>query len=294
MPALRDLTGKTVGMLVVVERAENNKHGGSMWLCRCDCGTEKVMYGNYLSTEKAASCGCRRYRGHPNSNLQDLTGKTFERWTVIEKFGNNSNGAALWLCRCECGTEKVLYGGTLKSGNTKSCGCSRRKSRRPSARFVDLTGHTYGDWTVIKRGDNSKSGSTRWWCRCACGVELLKSVSRLRSSTGCLHIRAAEARVNGYISKDGYRVLHRPDHPNARKDGSIKEHVLVMSQMLGRPLNAGEEVHHKNSLRSDNRPENLELWQTSSQPKGARVADLINYVVTYHRDAVEQLLLIIT
>jgi hypothetical protein len=51
-------------------------------------------------------------------------------------------------------------------------------------------------------------------------------------------------------------------------------HVVVMVEVLGRPLQPGEEVHHLNGHRSDNRPENLELW-TKSQPKGQRARDLL-------------------
>ena len=34
-------------------------------------------------------------------------------------------GQALWLCRCNCGKTKILFGGSLRSGGTKSCGCYR-------------------------------------------------------------------------------------------------------------------------------------------------------------------------
>lgn len=75
---------------------------------------------------------------------------------------------------------------------------------------------------------------------------------------------------------DGYVHLYLPEHPNARKDGKIAEHVKVMADRLGRPLVRGENVHHKNGIRDDNRPENLELW-SRCQPSGKRVADLIRY-----------------
>ena len=69
----------------------------------------------------------------------------------------------------------------------------------------------------------------------------------------------------------------------------VREHVHVMQQALGRGLVLGEEVHHRNGVRSDNRLENLELWITS-QPSGARLTDLVDWLVEHHRETVVEAL----
>lgn len=59
--------------------------------------------------------------------LIDLTGKKFGKLTVVERAGSTNHGAAKWRCVCECGNETVVIGDELRKGNTRSCGCLRKK-----------------------------------------------------------------------------------------------------------------------------------------------------------------------
>jgi hypothetical protein len=73
----------------------------------------------------------------------------------------------------------------------------------------------------------------------------------------------------------GYMMVRVVEHPRAiRNGGYVFEHILVMEEMLGRLLFPDETVHHKNGVKDDNRPENLELW-TRPQPSEIRVEDAI-------------------
>lgn len=53
----------------------------------------------------------------------ELSGKKFGKLLVIKRVGTASNYDSLWLCKCDCGKEKIIRGYQLRSGNSKSCGC---------------------------------------------------------------------------------------------------------------------------------------------------------------------------
>lgn len=73
----------------------------------------------------------------------------------------------------------------------------------------------------------------------------------------------------GGFVRNGYRYLTVGKR-------QVVEHRFVMEKLLGRRLEANETVHHRNGNRSDNRPENLELW-VSFHPNGQRVEDLVRW-----------------
>jgi 5-methylcytosine-specific restriction endonuclease McrA len=56
----------------------------------------------------------------------ELTGKRFGRWCVLS-LHTVRQYRTYWLCRCECGKEKVVNGFTLKNGKSKSCGCLQKE-----------------------------------------------------------------------------------------------------------------------------------------------------------------------
>ncbi len=59
----------------------------------------------------------------------ELTGQRFSRLLAIKEAGRSKWGYILYLCKCDCGNEKIIIGGNLISDVTKSCGCLMREQK---------------------------------------------------------------------------------------------------------------------------------------------------------------------
>lgn len=57
------------------------------------------------------------------SKVIDETGKKYNKLTVLERDGSNSQGKAMWLCQCDCGNLIKATGVALRKGIVQSCGC---------------------------------------------------------------------------------------------------------------------------------------------------------------------------
>src|SRR5712691_13070917 len=66
--------------------------------------------------------------GGVSAPMQEMIGKTFERWTVLAYSGTKGKSRAPhFLCVCQCGTEREVKKEYLTKGRSRSCGCLHRE-----------------------------------------------------------------------------------------------------------------------------------------------------------------------
>lgn len=171
---VKDITGKRVGRLTVIERDTNEYYtkGGNRiykWICQCDCGRLTSVNASAIRSGSTKSCGCLylerakkssldRYeqvlkkRKESSGLLNDLTGQTFGLLTVIRRDLNNKNRVA-WICQCECGNQTTVVSNNLTNGHTQSCGCINSVGEMKIQKILDSKKIDYIKWW---RNDNCK------------------------------------------------------------------------------------------------------------------------------------------
>lgn len=98
-----------------------------MWLCRCECGNERIVLGKCLRNGHTQSCGCLTREINSERSFIDHTGERFGRLTVLSRdddyIAPNGKHHVQWRCKCDCGNETTVDVCQLVEGKTKSCGC---------------------------------------------------------------------------------------------------------------------------------------------------------------------------
>ena len=99
----------------------------------------------------------------------DIIGMKFTRWLVLSRGPNDAVGKATFLCRCDCGAEKVLNGIVLRRGVSKSCGClklemlsKRQKTHGHTANGI--TSPTFHSWSgMMARCSNPNNDHFKYY-----------------------------------------------------------------------------------------------------------------------------------
>lgn len=136
----KDISGRKFGKLTAIEYV-----GSSKWLCRCDCGKEKIIPGGNLIQGHTTSCGCNQEL----SRIKYKVGQRFGNVVLIERLPKGR-----WKFRCDCGNEFISFPYPYKIGKNRTCGCSLYDGSRQTTHDMSRT-NIYHIWQGMRRRCNN-------------------------------------------------------------------------------------------------------------------------------------------
>ena len=174
------------GHWTVIKFDHVNKHRIKYFLCKCEvCGNIRPVRATALIDGTSTACS--------KSCSSSLLGMSFGKWTVLKRDISNPRN---YICKCECGTIKSVYGGSLKNGVSKSCGCFKVVQTKHffKTKAEDHVGEKHGNLTIL---EPILKGNDYWYrCLCDCGNECTILGKRLfygaTISCGCINSKANE------------------------------------------------------------------------------------------------------
>jgi hypothetical protein len=176
-----DLTGKTFGVLTVVERTSSDRAGNAMWICKCKCGNTKAVRAMFLiKRQQFCSKQCPEYIA--NIRLE-VSGKVFGKLTAIKRVGFDNGRRAIWEFTCDCGGTIYTTLDRVNQGITKSCGCLAIASRRTRGGLSLTRAYKNGYWHAYMR--QRQRATPR--IPCDATVAVYAEAKRLSEETGIPH-----------------------------------------------------------------------------------------------------------
>lgn len=137
----------------------------------------------------------------------DLKGQKFGNLTVLDKTENRAcSGAVKWVCKCQCGNIVEISSNSLRTGRSKSCGCTRNGED-----LKNIKGEKTGRLTAISPLRSTGNGVV-WLCKCDCGnyTELTTSAFKCGTtlSCGCLNRETFKEKQakNSVLSTNIYNI----------------------------------------------------------------------------------------
>ena len=182
-----------------------------------NCGEEKIISMETLRKgrkEEGNFCYCQ-------CTLSGIKkGDRFGRLTVIQRVPNIKYGRTTFECKCDCGRTINVIAKSLKSGNTKSCGClvkdtAIKNISKANSNLDNLIGKRSGKLVVIREATEKEKqykpkGVRYWICKCDCGNIHIVSTSDFNcekvQSCGCMNSKG-EAQISALLLENNIRYM---------------------------------------------------------------------------------------
>lgn len=152
--------GERFSKLVVTNNTVvKGKYGVSLIECACDCGSVIMAKVNELLNGHRISCGKCSKRS------VIVPGTQYGEWTIIRETESGPKAKRFVLCRCSCGTERIVKYSALTGGVSLSCGCK-------NIRLRDIEpNELFGEWLTLGHSYTNEKDQKYVLCRCTgCGV----------------------------------------------------------------------------------------------------------------------------
>lgn len=173
-----------------------------------------------------------------------MIGRKFGRLTVLQYSHSDKHKMKHWLCRCDCGKEIVVRGDSLRSGNTRSCGCLHSDISKLTATIMNQKSRKYNKYQIF---DEYVVGYTKENIPFVFDKKYFDTVKQYRWA----------------INKDGYirTVINR---------GKQGYHSYMLHRLI---TNCPPElvVDHINHDKTDNRIANLRICTRQENNRNRRI-----------------------
>jgi len=109
------MIGGKFGKWLVISQEKHPRSKGRYFLCRCECAFEKIVSAHQLIYGKTTQC-----KDCFNKRAINYTGQTIHAWTFLEERKGYFDEMS-YLCRCNCGNEKIIRVRDIIRGKSKRC-----------------------------------------------------------------------------------------------------------------------------------------------------------------------------
>lgn len=141
---VKNLEGLVFGKLTVIKHIKTTPHG-KIYLCKCECGTEKIFRGSTLTSGTVTGCGCNVGKSNfgkiKNNKALSHIGERHGKLLILDIIKNEKTVGYDMVCLCECGNKTRQVYADIKSGKVKSCGCYNKEISSINGSTVGLNNY---------------------------------------------------------------------------------------------------------------------------------------------------------